>query len=156
MVESIKRNNGVALKGVIQSSLHDEAEGLNTQLRRRLDLFANVVHIKAMEGIKTRHNKLLDFIIIREQTEGEYSRMEHELVPGIERGGFKLDNPKNFFHVKLSQSLVSSFNCWIFLILKKFNNIIFNLLEYIYLNFFVFWGALCEEICLSSPKLSNC
>lgn len=36
-----------------------------------------------MEGIKTRHKKNLDFVIIREQTEGEYSSLEHELVPGV-------------------------------------------------------------------------
>uniref|UniRef100_A0A914GYD6 Isocitrate dehydrogenase [NAD] subunit, mitochondrial n=1 Tax=Globodera rostochiensis TaxID=31243 RepID=A0A914GYD6_GLORO len=83
VVESIARNNCVALKGVIQSSLEENTEGLNTLLRKRLDLFANVVHIKAMEGIRTRHNQMLDFVIIREQTEGEYSRMEHELVPGV-------------------------------------------------------------------------
>lgn len=83
VVESIGRNNHVALKGVIQEGWRDETEGINMQLRKRLDLFANVVHIKSLEGIRTRHNKKLDFIIIREQTEGEYSRMEHELVPGL-------------------------------------------------------------------------
>ena len=82
-MDSITRNNHVALKGVIQEGWKDETEGINMQLRKRLDLFANVVHIKSLEGIRTRHNKKLDFIIIREQTEGEYSRMEHELVPGL-------------------------------------------------------------------------
>lgn len=49
-VESIGRNNNVALKGAIEESavLHTEGElqGLNMRLRRSLDLFANVVHIK--------------------------------------------------------------------------------------------------------------
>uniref|UniRef100_A0A183D8M7 Iso_dh domain-containing protein n=1 Tax=Gongylonema pulchrum TaxID=637853 RepID=A0A183D8M7_9BILA len=36
-----------------------------------------------LKGIKTRHKKELDFIIVREQTEGEYSSLEHELVPGV-------------------------------------------------------------------------
>lgn len=49
-INSIKKNNSVALKGVIQESFIDTAQGehhgLNMQLRRRLDLFANVVHIK--------------------------------------------------------------------------------------------------------------
>jgi isocitrate dehydrogenase (NAD+) len=83
VVESITRNNHVAFMGVIQAGWKDETEGINMQLRKRLDLFANVVHIKSLEGIKTRHKKKLDFVIIREQTEGEYSRMEHELVPGL-------------------------------------------------------------------------
>ncbi|NXG59214.1 IDH3B dehydrogenase, partial [Hemiprocne comata] len=47
----------------------------------KLDLFANVVHVKSLPGYKTRHNNL-DLVIIREQTEGEYSSLEHE-VPGL-------------------------------------------------------------------------
>ncbi|KAK6052760.1 hypothetical protein COOONC_09738 [Cooperia oncophora] len=51
-VKSIARNNNVALKGAIQESavLHTEGElsGLNMRLRRALDLFANVVHIKVI------------------------------------------------------------------------------------------------------------
>uniref|UniRef100_A0A1I7TLG9 Isocitrate dehydrogenase [NAD] subunit, mitochondrial n=1 Tax=Caenorhabditis tropicalis TaxID=1561998 RepID=A0A1I7TLG9_9PELO len=86
-VESIGRNNNVALKGAIEESavLHTEGElqGLNMRLRRSLDLFANVVHIKTLDGIKTRHGKNLDFVIVREQTEGEYSSLEHQLVPGV-------------------------------------------------------------------------
>ena len=46
--------------------------------RRELDLFANVVRINSLPGYKTRHNNL-DFVIIREQTEGEYSAKEHEV-----------------------------------------------------------------------------
>jgi isocitrate dehydrogenase (NAD+) len=86
VMKSIKKNNGVALKGVIQEGTLDlvgDQAGINMQLRRKLDLFANVVHIRTLEGIKTRHGKNLDFIIIREQTEGEYSSLEHELVPGV-------------------------------------------------------------------------
>lgn len=52
------------------------------KMRKQLDLFANVVHIHSLSGHKTRHNNL-DFIIIREQTEGEYSSLEHESVPGV-------------------------------------------------------------------------
>lgn len=43
-----------------------------------MDLFANVVHVKSLPGYKTRHNNL-DLVIIREQTEGEYSSLEHEV-----------------------------------------------------------------------------
>lgn len=37
---------------------------------------------QSLKGIKTRHDNL-DFVIIREQTEGEYSALEHETVPGV-------------------------------------------------------------------------
>jgi isocitrate dehydrogenase (NAD+) len=76
--------NGVCLMHYLKTpdtSLTGELGSLNMKLRRGLDLFANVVHIKSLPGVKTRH-KDLDFIIIREQTEGEYSALEHESVPG--------------------------------------------------------------------------
>ncbi len=46
--------------------------------RRALDLYANVVRIKTVPGLKLRHQNV-DFIVIREQTEGEYSALEHEV-----------------------------------------------------------------------------
>jgi isocitrate dehydrogenase (NAD+) len=50
--------------------------------RRELDLFANVVWIRSLPGYQSRHTNL-DFVIIREQTEGEYSSLEHESVAGV-------------------------------------------------------------------------
>uniref|UniRef100_A0A915HIH8 Isopropylmalate dehydrogenase-like domain-containing protein n=1 Tax=Romanomermis culicivorax TaxID=13658 RepID=A0A915HIH8_ROMCU len=85
VVARIKSTGGIALKGAIQtgySSHTGELQSLNMRLKRQLDLFASVVQIKSMEGIKTKH-KNLDFVIIREQTEGEYSALEHESVPGV-------------------------------------------------------------------------
>jgi len=51
-------------------------------VRVELDLFANVVLCKSIPGVKTRH-KDVDIVVIRENTEGEYSGLEHEGVPGI-------------------------------------------------------------------------
>jgi len=36
-----------------------------------MDLYANVVLVKSIPGLKTRHPNL-DIVVIREQTEGEY------------------------------------------------------------------------------------
>ena len=47
--------------------------------RQELDLFANVVRIHSLEGFQTKHDNL-DFVIIRESTEGEYSCLEHEVL----------------------------------------------------------------------------
>ena len=58
--------------------------------RNDLDLFANVVRIKSLPGVKTRHDKL-DFVIIREQTEGEFSALEHEV-------SFDLIHSLHFFY----------------------------------------------------------
>ncbi|XP_013786941.1 isocitrate dehydrogenase [NAD] subunit beta, mitochondrial-like, partial [Limulus polyphemus] len=79
VLESVQKNK-VALKGILQSpfSSHSgELQTLNMKIRRMLDLYANVVHIRSLPGVKTRHSNL-DFIIIREQTEGEYSALEHQ------------------------------------------------------------------------------
>ncbi|CAG0899385.1 unnamed protein product [Cyprideis torosa] len=84
VLESIERN-GICLKGSMKipdSSPSGELGSLSMKLRRRLDLFANVVIAKSIHGIDTRH-KNVDLIIIREQTEGEYSGIEHESVPGV-------------------------------------------------------------------------
>ncbi|KAI2802748.1 hypothetical protein RDWZM_001038 [Blomia tropicalis] len=84
VIESIQRN-GMALKGILStpfSSYAGELQTLNMKLRKDLDLYANVVHIKSFPGIKTKHSDL-DFFVIREQTEGEYSALEHESVPGV-------------------------------------------------------------------------
>ena len=56
-----------------------DLQSLNMKLRRKLDLYANVVHVKSLPGVKSRHNNV-DMIIIRESTEGEYSALEHESV----------------------------------------------------------------------------
>lgn len=42
-------------------------------------MFANVVRCKSLPGVESRHNNL-DFVVIREQTEGEYSALEHEVM----------------------------------------------------------------------------
>merc|ERR1719158_2783965 len=84
VVESFKRN-GVGLKGILTTPAAFKGgvlETLNMKIRRELDLFANVVWIRSLPGYKTRHNNL-NFAIIREQTEGEYSALEHESIPGV-------------------------------------------------------------------------
>lgn len=81
---SITRNR-VCLKGVLQTpdySRIGELQTLNMKLRNNLDLYANVVHVKSLQGIKSRHQNV-DCVIIREQTEGEYSALEYEGVKGV-------------------------------------------------------------------------
>jgi len=47
-----------------------------------LDLYAHVVRVKSLCGVNSKH-KNLDFVIIREQTEGEYAALEHESIKGV-------------------------------------------------------------------------
>lgn len=75
--------NGVGLKGNIETRNNDpKVKSRNADLRTRLDLFANVVRVKSIEGIRSRHQGV-DVAIIRENTEGEYSQIEHENVRGV-------------------------------------------------------------------------
>uniref|UniRef100_A0AAY4E4T3 Isocitrate dehydrogenase [NAD] subunit, mitochondrial n=2 Tax=Denticeps clupeoides TaxID=299321 RepID=A0AAY4E4T3_9TELE len=78
------KGNRVAIKGKIHTPMEYKGElaSYEMRLRRKLDLFANVVHVNSLPGYNTRHNNL-DLVIIREQTEGEYSSLEHESVKGV-------------------------------------------------------------------------
>ena len=46
--------------------------------RTSLDLYANVIHCQSLPGVETRHRDI-DILIVRENTEGEYSSLEHEV-----------------------------------------------------------------------------
>lgn len=51
-------------------------------MRQQLDIYASVVVCKSLPGLPTRHSNV-DFAIIRENTEGEYSGLEHQSFPGV-------------------------------------------------------------------------
>lgn len=81
-ITSILRN-GAAMKGNIETREHSKYFlSRNVELRLRLNLFVNVIRCKSQIGITTRH-KDIDLVLIRQNTEGEYSCMEHESVPGV-------------------------------------------------------------------------
>ncbi|KAH8383799.1 hypothetical protein KR009_010589 [Drosophila setifemur] len=84
VVASIQKNK-VCIKGILATPDYSnvgDLQTLNMKLRNDLDLYANVVHVRSLPGVKTRHTNI-DTVVIREQTEGEYSALEHESVPGI-------------------------------------------------------------------------
>ncbi|XP_058875920.1 isocitrate dehydrogenase [NAD] subunit gamma, mitochondrial isoform X1 [Acipenser ruthenus] len=78
------RRNRVALKGNIETNhtMPPSHKSRNNLLRTSLDLYANVIHCQSLPGVQTRHRDI-DIMIIRENTEGEYSSLEHESVPGV-------------------------------------------------------------------------
>lgn len=47
-------------------------------LRNELDLFVNVLECKSYPGIVSRHQNI-DIVIVRQNTEGEYAMLEHEV-----------------------------------------------------------------------------
>lgn len=59
-------------------SLATDIISRNVALRNELDLFVNVIHTKSYPGIVARQ-KNIDIIIVRQNTEGEYAMLEHEV-----------------------------------------------------------------------------
>ena len=55
---------------------------LNLTLRRTFNLFANVRPCVSIAGYKTPYDNV-DTVLIRENTEGEYSGIEHVVIPGV-------------------------------------------------------------------------
>jgi len=79
-MNSITRNR-VCIKGNVVTQWPNN-KSRNLTLRHDLDLYANVVHAKSYPSIETRHQNI-DIVCIRENTEGEYSAMSHETIPGV-------------------------------------------------------------------------
>lgn len=80
-VRSILKNR-VALKGPLATAVATGPPSLNVQLRKALDLYANVRPVKNLAGVTSRFQNV-DIVLIRENTEDLYAGLEHEVVPGV-------------------------------------------------------------------------
>ena len=76
------RQNYVALKGPLATPIGKGHVSLNLTLRRTFNLFANVRPCKSIAGYKTPYDNV-DTVLVRENTEGEYSGIEHVVVDGV-------------------------------------------------------------------------
>src|SRR3954452_24950340 len=76
------RAHKVALKGPVTTPVGKGFKSVNVQLRQKLNLYAAVRPVRSMRGIKTRFENV-DIAIVRENTEGLYSGIESEVVPGV-------------------------------------------------------------------------
>src|ERR1044071_6982594 len=81
LVDSFERTK-VALKGPVTTPIGGGFSSINVALRKRFTLYANFRPIRNLPHIATRYPDV-DLIIIRENTEGLYSGIEHEVVPGV-------------------------------------------------------------------------
>ena len=79
--DSIERTH-VGLKGPVTTPIGGGFSSINVELRKRFELFANFRPIRNLPHIPTRYPDV-DLIIVRENTEGLYSGIEHEVVPGV-------------------------------------------------------------------------
>jgi isocitrate dehydrogenase (NAD+) len=81
VLESIRRN-GVALKGPTGTPVGTGHRSVNVELRKRLDLYANLRPVSTLPGVKSRYDGV-DLVVVRENTEDLYSGLEHVVVPGV-------------------------------------------------------------------------
>uniref|UniRef100_A0A182K4P9 Isocitrate dehydrogenase [NAD] subunit, mitochondrial n=1 Tax=Anopheles christyi TaxID=43041 RepID=A0A182K4P9_9DIPT len=80
-IDSVNRNK-VGLKGPLMTPVGKGHRSLNLALRKEFNLYANVRPCRSLEGYKTLYDNV-DVVTIRENTEGEYSGIEHEIVDGV-------------------------------------------------------------------------
>jgi isocitrate dehydrogenase (NAD+) len=81
LMDSFERNR-VALKGPVTTPVGEGFASVNVELRQTFDLYANLRPIKNLPGVRARYQGI-DLIVVRENTEGLYSGIEHEVVPGV-------------------------------------------------------------------------
>lgn len=76
------RSTEATLKGPIGTPIGGGFRSANVHLRQALDLYACVRPVKNIEGVPSRYEGV-DLVVVRENTEGLYSGLEHRVAPGI-------------------------------------------------------------------------
>ncbi|XP_037645881.1 isocitrate dehydrogenase [NAD] subunit alpha, mitochondrial-like [Sebastes umbrosus] len=91
--ESMDRSK-IGLKGPLKTPIAAGHPSMNLLLRKTFDLYANVRPCVSIEGYKTPYTDV-NLVTIRENTEGEYSGIEHQVsLPFC-----------TWFHIKTTQPL---------------------------------------------------
>jgi isocitrate dehydrogenase (NAD+) len=78
---AVRRANAT-LKGPTATPSGTGFRSVNVELRQKLQLYANYRPAKSLPGVPSRYENV-DLIVVRENTEGLYSGLEHEVVPGV-------------------------------------------------------------------------
>ena len=76
------RRNRLGLKGPLQTPKGRGFRSANVTLRQELNLYVGFRPVKTIPGIKTPYSDV-DLIILRENTEGLYSGIEHQVNPDM-------------------------------------------------------------------------
>ena len=76
------RTTRLALKGPIGTPIGGGFKSANVLLRQALDLYACVRPIRTTPGLGGRYDNV-DFVIVRENTEGLYTGLEHRVTDGV-------------------------------------------------------------------------
>jgi isocitrate dehydrogenase (NAD+) len=81
VLESIRANK-VCLKGPVTTPIGTGFRSVNVAIRKTLDLYANVRPAKWMKGVRGNFEGV-DLVVFRENTEGLYSGVEHEVIHDV-------------------------------------------------------------------------
>jgi isocitrate dehydrogenase (NAD+) len=76
------RRYRVALKGPCATPIGEGFRSINVRLRKELDLYASVRPVHSLPGVRVPYADV-DLVVVRENTEGLYSGLEHHVVPGV-------------------------------------------------------------------------
>lgn len=80
--EALEKNKCILLGVMVPEKGVKDKYNDNHKFYKHLDLFANVNLCFSHPSIKSRHGNV-DIAVIRENTEGEFSGIEHEVYPGV-------------------------------------------------------------------------
>jgi isocitrate dehydrogenase (NAD+) len=80
VLDSIRRNK-VGIKGPITTPVGSGFRSVNVAIRQALDLYANLRPAKTIPGVASRYDDV-DLVIVRENTEGLYAGIEHDVIKG--------------------------------------------------------------------------
>ena len=81
VLESVRRNK-LAFKGPTETPVGTGHRSVNVELRKQLDLYANLRPVESLPGVKSRFSDV-NLVVVRENTEDLYSGLEHVVVPGV-------------------------------------------------------------------------
>ncbi len=81
VIDSIRANR-IALKGPVGTPIGSGFRSVNVTLRQALDLYACVRPVRSSPGVPTPFENV-DLVIVRENTEGLYSGLEHRVTEGV-------------------------------------------------------------------------
>lgn len=80
VVDSLKRNR-VGLKGPLMTPKGRGWRSANVSLRQELQLYTGWRPVNSLPGVETPY-KDVDLVVLRENTQGLYAGIEHEVTPG--------------------------------------------------------------------------
>jgi isocitrate dehydrogenase (NAD+) len=80
--EALQRNKCILLGVMVPEKGVKAKYNDNHKFYQHLDLYANINLCFSLPSIRSRHSGV-DIAVIRENTEGEFSGIEHEVYPGV-------------------------------------------------------------------------